>query len=68
MKTGCSELRSWEPGSAMVPTFCEKFDWPSRLQAGCSGNASDGDLPLAGGEGGGLPNNESLSLIVAPNL
>lgn len=62
-KTGSSEECFWEPGSAMVPTFCELV-CASRRHSELSGNASDGDLPLAG-DGGGLPNKESLSLIVA---
>ena len=51
----------------MVPTFCELLAVcasaaASRRHPELSGSASDGDLPLAG-EGGGLPNRESLSLI-----
>lgn len=47
----------------MVPTFCEQVCASSRRHPELSGNASDGDPPLVCGEGGGLPNNESLSLM-----
>jgi hypothetical protein len=44
----------WEPGSAMVPTFCVEIDSMPL------GRAKLGDLPLAG-EGGGEPKRESSS-------
>jgi hypothetical protein len=51
--TGSSE-HGWEPGSAMVPTFCVDTD---SLPLG---SANLGDLPLAG-DGGGEPKSESSS-------
>ena len=55
--TGSSEY-AWEPGSAMVPTFCVGFE-PQLLLVG-NARAGDGDLPLERrGEGGGEPNRES---------
>jgi len=55
----------WEPGSAMVPTFCADGPKPRKSSpedaALGKAKAGDGDLPLAEGEGGGDPNRESPS-------
>ena len=61
--TGSSENRSWEPGSAMVPTFLNTLSPPTAWAFGLPGSASDGDLPLFVGRGdeGGDPNSESVS-------
>jgi len=55
----------WEPGSAMVPTFCADGPKPCNCSpvdaAPGSAKAGDGDLPLAEGDGGGDPKRESPS-------
>lgn len=60
----CSEC-AWEPGSAMVPTFCAdelelKTPGPVADVLG-SAKIGDGDLPLAAGEGGGEPKSDTES-------
>jgi len=61
----------WEPGSAMVPTFCADGPKPRKSNpedaALGKAKAGDGDLPLAEGEGGGDPNRESPSSIQSRN-
>ena len=47
----------------MFPTFCVFSSALDERHSPPSGNANDGDLPLCG-DGGGLPNNESVSLMV----